>query len=93
MQQIHQVKPTTLIFSSIHEIDYNFVYFCHVASNLSFADKLVKEDIDSTLEYLQMLDKQYADVKTFYDILLYQTKNGWKCAIDVALDVSEFGLT
>lgn len=52
----------------------------------------MKEDIDNTLEYLQMLDKQYADVKTFYDILLYQTSNGWKCAIDVALDVSEFSL-
>lgn len=62
----------------------------HSDSNLPFADKLVKEDIDSTLEYLQMLEKQYGDVKTFYDILLYQTNNGWKCAIDVALDVSEF---
>lgn len=59
-------------------------------SNLSFADKLVKEDIDSTLECLQMLDKQYSDVKTFYDILLYQTNKGWKCAIDVALNVSGF---
>lgn len=49
----------------------------------------MKEDIDGTLECLQMLEKQYADVKTFYDILLYQTKDGWKCAIDVALDVSE----
>lgn len=55
--------------------------------NLSAADKLVKEDIESTLEVLQMLDKQYNDVKTFYDILLYQTANGWRCAIDVALDV------
>lgn len=66
-----------------------FNYFSLTDSNLSYADKLVKEDIDSTLEYLQMLDKQYADVKTFYDILLYQTNNGWKCAIDVALDVSK----
>lgn len=58
------------------------------AQNLSAADKLIKEDIDNSLEYLQLLDKQYNDVKTFYDILLYQTNNGWRCAIDVALDVS-----
>lgn len=55
---------------------------------LSLADKLVKEDIESSLECLQMFDKQFTDVKTFYDILLYQTNNGWKCAIDIALDVS-----
>lgn len=57
-------------------------------SNLSSADKLIKEDIENTLECLQMFDKQYIDVKTFYDILLYQTNDGWRCAIDVALDVS-----
>lgn len=61
--------------------------FFFIGQNLSAADKLVKEDIESTLEVLQMLDKQYNDVKTFYDILLYQTNNGWRCAIDVALDV------
>lgn len=56
--------------------------------NLPSAEKLVKEDIENTLECLQMFDKQYNDVKTFYDILLYQTNGGWRCAIDVALDVS-----
>lgn len=35
-----------------------------------------------------MLDKQYNEVKTFYDILLYPTIKGWRCVIDVALDVS-----
>lgn len=55
------------------------------------ADKLTKEDIEGTLECLQMFDKQFTDVKTFYDIILYQTNNGWKCAIDIALDVSHNG--
>lgn len=60
--------------------------------NLPLADKLVKEDIDNTLECLQMFDKQYTDIKTYYDILLYQTNNGWRCAIDVGLDVSTFSI-
>lgn len=63
----------------------NYIIFSD--QNVSLADKLMKEDIESTLECLQMLDKQYMDVKTFYDILLYQTNKGWRCAIDVALDV------
>ena len=72
----------------INEINSTKLKLFHrLGQNLSAADKLVKEDIDGTLEYLQMLDKQYNDVKTFYDILLYQTNNGWRCAIDVALDV------
>lgn len=63
----------------------------HIAdSNLSAADKLVKEDIENSLECLHMFEKQYLDVKTYYDILLYQTNNGWRCAIDVALDVCIF---
>lgn len=68
--------------------NYIFQFFLiNPDQNLPLADKLVKEDIDNTLECLQMFEKQYPDVKTFYDILLYQTSNGWRCAIDVALDV------
>lgn len=66
-------------------------YICKIIisdQNLSLADKLVKEDIENTLECLQMFEKQFTDVKTFYDIVLYQINDGWKCAIDVGLDVS-----
>lgn len=66
-----------------------FIQFFPALQNLPAADKLVKDDIDNSLECLQMFEKQYTDVKTYYDILLYQTNNGWRCAIDVALDVSQ----
>lgn len=73
----------------MQKLNSNMKYLINISDqNLPLADKLVKEDIENTLECLQMFDKQFADVKTFYDILLYQTKNGWKCAIDVALNVS-----
>lgn len=58
-------------------------------TNLSISDKLVKEDLDNGLECLQLYDKQYADLKTTYDCILYRTKDGWRCAIDVA-QVNEF---
>lgn len=48
------------------------------------ADKLTKENLDNGLECLQTYDKQYSDIKTSYDCILYQTKNGWKCVIDTA---------
>lgn len=48
------------------------------------ADKLTKEDLDNGLECLQAFDKLYPDVKTFYDCILYETKDGWRCAIDIA---------
>lgn len=67
-----------------------FHFFPTDLQNLPLPEKLAKEDIDNALECLQMFDKQYTDVKTFYDILLYQTNDGWRCAIDVGLDVSIF---
>lgn len=53
-------------------------------SNLSIGDKLIKEDLDNGLECLQSFEKQFGDVKTVYDCILYQNKDGWRCAIDLA---------
>lgn len=63
-------------FSSLYQIP--------IDSYLSVADKLTKEDLDNGLECLQAFDKLYPDVKTFYDCILYETKDGWRCAIDIA---------
>lgn len=54
------------------------------AQNLAPKDKLRKDDLDNGLECLQSFEKQYLDIKTTYDCILYQTKNGWRCAIDIA---------
>lgn len=52
--------------------------------NLGPKEKLFKDDLDNGLECLQSFEKQYSDIKTTYDCILYQTKNGWRCAIDIA---------
>lgn len=53
-------------------------------TNLSIADKLIKEDLDNGLECLQSFEKVYSDIRTFYDCIVYQTKDGWRCIIDTA---------
>lgn len=76
-------------YLNLHKlISLSKMVIAFTGQNLSLADKLVKEDIDGTLECLQMFDKQFTDVKTFYDVILYPTNDGWKCAIDISLDVS-----
>lgn len=52
--------------------------------NLALKEKLRKDDLDNGLECLQSFEKQYSDIKNTYDCILYQTKNGWRCAIDIA---------
>lgn len=51
---------------------------------MSLKEKLRKDDLDNGMECLQSFEKQYSDIKTTYDCILYQTKNGWRCAIDIA---------
>lgn len=58
--------------------------FLDLDQNLSLKDKLRKDDLDNGLECLQSFEKQYSDIKNTYDCILYQTKNGWRCAIDIA---------
>lgn len=51
---------------------------------MTVADKLHKEDLDNGLECLQYFDKLYPELKTFYDCIVYETTDGWRCAIDIA---------
>lgn len=52
--------------------------------SLPLKDKLRKDDLDNGLECLQSFEKQYNDIKSPFDCILYKSKNGWRCAIDVA---------
>ncbi|XP_058459815.1 tripeptidyl-peptidase 2 [Malaya genurostris] len=49
---------------------------------LSLKDKLVKENLDSTLEFLNSCEKKYSDLKTTYDCVLFLSDNGWVAVID-----------
>ncbi|XP_005174861.1 tripeptidyl-peptidase 2 [Musca domestica] len=52
-------------------------------SKLSWDKKLIKEDLDNTLEMLNAYEKYYPDIKTAFDCILYETKNGWQACIDI----------
>ncbi|XP_065369346.1 tripeptidyl-peptidase 2 [Calliphora vicina] len=70
-------------------------------SKLSWDKKLIKEDLDNTLELLNNYDKYYPDIKTAYDCILYPTDNSWQAVIDItekgdlenALHIGEYGKT
>ncbi|XP_055535925.1 tripeptidyl-peptidase 2 [Wyeomyia smithii] len=53
------------------------------AQNLSLKDKLAKENLDCTLEFLNSCEKKYSDLKTTYDCVLFMTKTGWLAVIDI----------
>ncbi|XP_037944687.1 tripeptidyl-peptidase 2 isoform X2 [Teleopsis dalmanni] len=52
------------------------------ASKLTWDKKLVKENLDATLELLNGYDKLFIDIRLCYDCVLYPTENGWRAAID-----------
>lgn len=52
------------------------------AQNLSPKDKLTKENLDGTMEYLNACEKKYSELKTTYDCVLFLTENGWVAVID-----------
>lgn len=52
-------------------------------NNLSVRDKLKKEDNDNSLEFLNYCEKKYADIKTTYDCVLFETNEGWIAVIDL----------
>lgn len=52
-------------------------------SKLSWDKKLIKENLDNTLELLNNYEKCYPDIKTAYDCILYPTENGWQAVIDI----------
>lgn len=51
-------------------------------TKLSWDKKLIKEDLDNTLEMLNNYEKIYKDIRTTYDCVLYQTANGWQAVVD-----------
>ncbi|XP_053683189.1 tripeptidyl-peptidase 2 [Sabethes cyaneus] len=51
--------------------------------NLSLKEKLTKENLDCTLEFLNSSEKKYSDLKTTYDCVLFLSKSGWVAVIDV----------
>ncbi|XP_055608253.1 tripeptidyl-peptidase 2 isoform X1 [Uranotaenia lowii] len=51
-------------------------------ASLGLKDKLTKENLDGTLDFLNACEKKYSDLKTTYDCVLYQTESGWIAAID-----------
>lgn len=61
-----------------------YLHVVITAQSLQLKDKLKKDDLDNGLECLQSFEKQYSDIKSCYDCILYKTKNGWRCAIDIA---------
>ncbi|KAM7345588.1 tripeptidyl-peptidase II [Cochliomyia hominivorax] len=70
-------------------------------SKLSWDKKLIKEDLDNTLELLNNYEKYYPDIKTAYDCILYPTEGGWQAVIDMtekgdlenALHIGEYSKT
>uniref|UniRef100_A0A1I8PAP3 Tripeptidyl-peptidase 2 n=1 Tax=Stomoxys calcitrans TaxID=35570 RepID=A0A1I8PAP3_STOCA len=53
-------------------------------SKLSWDKKLIKEDLDNTLDMLNAYEKYYPDIKTAFDCILYETQNGWQAVIDIS---------
>lgn len=53
-------------------------------NSLSVSDKLKKENNESSLEFLSYCEKKYADIKTTYDIVLFETNQGWVAVIDLS---------
>lgn len=56
--------------------------------NLPVKDKLEKEDLDATLEFLNNTEKKYGEVKTSYDCVVFESNNGWIAVIDTTETVS-----
>lgn len=56
-------------------------------STLNFKDKLAKENLDAMADFLNACDKKFADTKTSFDCVLFQSQNGWI----VVIDTSEIG--
>lgn len=52
------------------------------SSKLTWDKKLIKEDLDNTLELLNNYEKLYNDIKVTYDCILYPTESGWQAVID-----------
>lgn len=60
-----------------------FIFSILDTSKLPWDTKLIKEDLDNTLEMLNAYEKYYPDIKTAFDCILYETQNGWQAVIDI----------
>lgn len=58
------------------------------SQNFLLKEKLEKEDLDAKMEFLSSYEKKYSDVKTTYDIVLYESDSGWVAIIDTTESVS-----
>lgn len=52
------------------------------AQNLPLKEKLIKENLDGTVEFLNACEKKFSDLKTTYDCVLFSTDDGWMAVID-----------
>ncbi|XP_055686753.1 tripeptidyl-peptidase 2 [Lutzomyia longipalpis] len=52
------------------------------ANNLSYREKLQKENLDASLEMLNFCEKKFTEFKTTYDCILLATDKGWMAVID-----------
>lgn len=54
----------------------------------SLKEKLKAENLENLMDYLNAMEKKYADIKTTFDCILYETKDHWIAVIDVTETVS-----
>lgn len=50
--------------------------------NMPLKEKLTKENLDSTVEFLSSCEKKFTDLKTTYDCVLFLSEDGWVAVID-----------
>lgn len=53
----------------------------------SLKDKLTKESLDGSLEFLNNFEKKFADINPTFDCIVYQSKAHWTAVIDNTEDV------
>lgn len=49
----------------------------------SLKEKLKAENQENLMDYLNAMEKKYADIKTTFDCILYETKDHWIAVIDI----------
>lgn len=80
-------KVTSAVSKQIEELDAKNSN----NQNLQLKEKLEKENLDATLEFLNSYEKKYSDVKTSYDCVVFEsTDAGWIAIIDTTETVSNF---
>lgn len=87
---------------AITELDTKNSQSTSATQSLPFKDKLVKENLDSTLEFLNSFEKKYlSEIRISYDCIVFETAEGWMAVIDTtdngdlenAILISEFSKT